>query len=301
MFTDFTTPAAERRTYAGARADGKVRPTPRVGSLSSAGMPPPHPIVALDTLRARAREASSNARAPYSGRASGAALLLADGRWVPGARVESASYPLTIPALLGAYVGAVAAGRRDVRAVALTEPLQAGELGWLADALGAEPAALALDGAVFGPEPLPSVGDVWPALLDRPAPATDADGLALAREAAARAYVPESDFPVGCVLLTEGGALVPGCNVEHAEWTRGLCAERTALAAAAAYGAGPIRRIFLSCPTEPRGTPCGACRQLLAEYAPGVPVVMDRGDAAPGVTTTDALLPDFFSGDRLRL
>ena len=264
-------------------------------------MDAPHPTVALDPLRARAREASANARAPYSGREVGAALLLSDGRWVPGVRVESASYPLTIPALLGAYVAAVAAGRRDVRAVALTEPLQAGELGWLADALGAEPTAEAMDGAIYGDEPLPPVGAVWTALLDRPAPASDAEGLALAREAAAHAFVPESGFPVGCVLLTEGGALVPGCNVEHAEWTRGLCAERTALATAAAYGAGPLRRIYLSCPTDPRGTPCGACRQLLAEYAPGVPIVMDRGSAPPYVTTTDALLPDFFSGDRLRL
>ena len=123
----------------------------------------------------------------------------------------------------------------------------------------------------------------------------------LARRAAAHAYVPESDFPVGCVLLAEDGRLVPGCNVEHGDWTRGLCAERTALATAAAYGVGPVRRIFLSCPTDPGGTPCGACRQLLAEHVPGVPIVMDRGEAPPARTTPEHLLPDFFSGDRLRL
>lgn len=264
-------------------------------------MDTPRSTTPLDTLRARAREAAANARAPYSGRASGAALLLSDGEWVPGVRVESASYPLTVPALLGAYVAAVAGGRRDVRAAALTEPLQAGELAWLADALGAEPVAEALDAAVFGEEVLPPIGALWTPFFDAPIPETDAEGLALAREAAARAFVPESHFPVGCVMLTESGLLVPGCNVEHAEWTRGLCAERTALATTAAYGASPIERIFLSCPTDPRGTPCGACRQLLAEYAPGVPIVMDRGEAPPATTTADALLPDFFSGDQLRL
>lgn len=254
-----------------------------------------------DPLRARAREAAAHARAPYSGRADGAALLLSDGQWVPGVRVESASYPLTIPALLGAYVTAVAGGRRDVRAVALNGPLLSGEAAWFADALGLEPVAEALDGVVFGEEPLPLVGALWSPFLDAPAPSTDADGLALARRAAAHAYVPESDFPVGCVLLAEDGRLVPGCNVEHGDWTRGLCAERTALATAAAYGVGPVRRIFLSCPTDPGGTPCGACRQLLAEHVPGVPIVMDRGEAPPARTTPEHLLPDFFSGDRLRL
>jgi len=263
-------------------------------------MDAPHPAASLDPLRARARAAAPHARAPYSGRETGAALLLSDGRWVPGVRVESASYPLTIPALLGAYVAAVASGRRDVRAVALTEPFEAGELAWFADALGAAPATEALDAAAFGEEALPPIGEMWRPFLDAPVPANDAEGLALARRAAARAYVPESDFPVGCVLVAESGVLVPGCNVEHAEWTRGLCAERTALAMAAAYGVGPIRRIYLSCPTDPGGTPCGACRQLLAEYAAGVPIVMDRGAAPPATTTPERLLPDFFSGDRLR-
>lgn len=262
---------------------------------------PASPAALLDPLRARARDAAVHARAPYSGRSDGAALLLADGQWVPGVRVESASYPLTIPALLGAYVTAVAGGRRDIRAAALNDLLLAGEAAWLADALDLDPMAEALDGVVFGEEPLPLVGALWSPFLDAPAPATDDEGLALARQAAAHAYVPESEFPVGCVLLTEDGRLVPGCNVEHADWTRGLCAERTALATAAAYGVGPIRRIFLSCPTDPGGTPCGACRQLLAEYVPRVPIVMDRGEAPPDITSPEYLLPDFFSGDRLRL
>ena len=53
--------------------------------------------------------------------------------------------------------------------------------------------------------------------------------------------------------------------------------------------------------TGTRGPPCGACRQLLAEYAADVPIVMDRGDAAPETTTAAALLPQFFTGASLRL
>ncbi|MEM1042061.1 MAG: cytidine deaminase [Bacteroidota bacterium] len=256
---------------------------------------------ALAALRGCVREASEAARVPYSTRPVGAALLLSDGLWVPGARVESASYPLTIPALLGAYVTATAGQRRDVRAAALSQPFEAGGAAWLASGLGLDVAVEEPDAVVFGSEPLPEVGARWVPFLDAAVPENDATGIALARQVAERAHVPASGFRVGCVLATEGGLLVPGCNVEHADWTRGLCAERTAVATAAAYGTGPVRRAYLSCPADPAGTPCGACRQLLVEYLPGVPVVMDRGEAVPETTTPEALLPDFFTGDTLRL
>lgn len=254
----------------------------------------------LGALRDRAHAAAAHARAPYSGRHVGAALLLSDGQWVPGVRVESASYPLTIPALLGAYVTAVSNGRRDVRAAALSHPFHPGEAAWLADALGLTPMEETPESVAFGPAPLPNIAARLEPLAAEP-PLNDEAGVRLAREAAERAFVPESGFRVGCVLVTESGRIIPGCNVEHAEWTRGLCAERSALAAAAAYGAGPLRRIFLSCPSDPTGTPCGACRQLLAEHAVGVPIVMDRGDAPPEITTATELLPQFFTGDTLRL
>lgn len=262
---------------------------------------PGDPSSILDALRAHAGGAAAFARVPYSGKQVGVALLLSDGRWVAGVRVESASYPLTIPALLGGYVTATAGGRRDVRAVALNHPFDAGAAAWLAAALGLEVSAEEPDAVIFGSKPLPTVGDRWIPFLDAPRPADDAAGIRLARQVAERAYVPESGFRVGCVLETKGGILVPGCNIEHADWTRGLCAERTALATAAAYDVGPIHRAYLSCPADPRGTPCGACRQLLVEYLPGVPIIMDRGDGTPETTTPEALLPKFFTGDTLRL
>ncbi len=270
--------------------------------VSSPGMNAPDDSASsLDALRACARDAAASARARYSGRHVGAALLLSDGTWVPGVRVESASYPLTVPALLGAYVTATAGGRRDVRAAALSHLFDAGAAAWLTAALGLEATTEAVDVIVFGSESLPKVDERWVPFLDVPMPEDDTAGIALARQVAVRAFVPESGFRVGCVLKTEGGILVPGCNVEHADWTRGLCAERTAIATAAAYAVGPIRRAYLSCPADPTGTPCGACRQLLVEYLPGVPLVMDRGDAPPETTTPEALLPNFFTGDTLRL
>lgn len=262
---------------------------------------PSHPTAALDALRARARETAAHAHTPYSGRPVGAALLLTDGQWVPGVRVESASYPLTISALLGAFVTAVAGGRKDLRAVALSRPLYPGEADWLAHTLGTPATLHSTDAAAFGAAPLPEVGARWEPFADVAAPTTEEAGIRLARQAAERAQVPESNFRVGCALVAASGRVVLGCNVEFGEWTRGLCAERSALAAAVAYGVGPIERLYLSCPADPQGTPCGACRQLLAEHAAEAPIVMDRGDTPTETTTPADLLPNFFTGKTLRL
>lgn len=262
---------------------------------------PSHPPHVLDALRARAREAAANAHAPYSGRSVGAALLLADGQWIPGVRVESASYPLTISALLGAFVTAVASGRTDIRAVTISRDFYPGEAAWLTDVLHAPITLETSDTLAFGADPLPNVGARMNPFVDTALPATDAAGLKLARKAAERAHVPESNFRVGCALVTDDGRVLFGCNVEFGEWTRGLCAERTALAAATAYGVNAIERLYLSCPADPQGTPCGACRQLLAERAADLPIVMDRGDAPAEGTTPADLLPNFFTGEPLRL
>lgn len=230
---------------------------------------------------------------------TGAALLLADGTWVPGVRVENAAFPLVIPALTAAYAAARGAGRSDVVAVAQSRPFSPADLAFLTVALPADwrPAAPDL---LVAADALPALADRLDPFLDASVPSSDAGGIALARRVAERAHIPESGFPVGCVLETSEGRLVPGCNVEHADWTRGLCAERVALATAFSYGFTTVRRAWLSCPEDASGTPCGACRQVLFELAPGVPIVMDRGDAAPETTTPEALLPGGFRGDGLR-
>lgn len=258
------------------------------------------PDAALDALRERARSVLDRAYVPYSRTPEAAALLLADGAWVPGVRVETASYPLLIPALLAAYYAARCAGRADVVAAVQTRPFPADAPAVLSAALVRPFHLAAPDALVAGDAALPEPGEVLDLFLDAPPPVGAAEGVALAEAVARRAHVPESGFPVGCVAEAEDGRLVPGCNVEHADWTRGLCAERVTLAAARGYGAGALRRLYLTCPRDPRATPCGACRQVLAELAPGVPVVMGRGAAPPEVATPERLLPGAFTGDALR-
>lgn len=92
--------------------------------------------------------------------------------------------------------------------------------------------------------------------------------LEAAREAATRAYVPYSAFPVGAALLVEDGSVVTGCAVENASYGLTVCAERTAVFTAAAAGHRTVLAVAVTAPRVATVTPCGACRQVLNEFKP---------------------------------
>jgi cytidine deaminase len=104
--------------------------------------------------------------------------------------------------------------------------------------------------------------------------------LALAREAAQRAHCPYSHFRVGAAVVA-GGKIYVGVNVEISSYGLTLCAERSALAAAVAAGAGPVTQVAVACidapPAAPLNerSPCGACRQWLADLAPHAVISID--------------------------
>ncbi|HEX6552616.1 MAG TPA: cytidine deaminase [Ktedonobacteraceae bacterium] len=114
--------------------------------------------------------------------------------------------------------------------------------------------------------------------------------LAAAREAALRAHCPYSHFRVGAALLA-GDKLYTGVNIETSSYGLTLCAERSALAAALSAGAGPITHVAVACidtpPTAPlnQRTPCGACRQWLADLASEATIYIDGA-------TRDFSVPD---------
>src|SRR5215510_11448003 len=108
----------------------------------------------------------------------------------------------------------------------------------------------------------------------------DLDALmARARDAARRAYAPYSHFRVGAAVQDADGAVYVGCNVENASYGLTICAERNAIFCAVAAGAvRPFAALAVSCIDANEGgcSPCGACRQVIAEHLwPDAPVRVD--------------------------
>lgn len=121
-----------------------------------------------------------------------------------------------------------------------------------------------------------------------------------AEAAQARAYAPYSKFPVGAAVLTEDGRVFPGCNVENASYGLGICAERNAIARAVADGASRITAVAIVANAARPTPPCGACRQVIAEFAaPGTPVRYRSPGGEEGRYTIGELLPDAFTRDFL--
>jgi cytidine deaminase len=132
-------------------------------------------------------------------------------------------------------------------------------------------------------------------------PAVARDLLARAREVRANAYAPYSRFYVGAALLATDGRIFTGCNVENASYGLGNCAERVAIGKAVSEGVREFLAIAVTGPDDTLATaPCGACRQVLYEFGPDMPLVMPSGNAdGYEVTTVDALLPGAFGPARL--
>ena len=120
--------------------------------------------------------------------------------------------------------------------------------------------------------------------------------LNLARRATENAYVPYSHFPVGAALLVADGSIVTGANIENASYPLTICAERSAVAAAASAGHREISAVAVSAPRSPGTSPCGACRQVLNEFRPAdgsMVIILD--DGADGIVTSiEELLPRAF-------
>ena len=115
-----------------------------------------------------------------------------------------------------------------------------------------------------------------------------------AREAAARAYAPYSEFPVGAAVVAASGKLYAGCNVENASFGLCNCAERTAIFTAIAAGEKSIKAVAVYTPTPLPTAPCGACRQVINEFGPEALVISVCDTKNRIETNLTALLPGAF-------
>lgn len=111
------------------------------------------------------------------------------------------------------------------------------------------------------------------------------------------AYAPYSNYLVGAAILVEGDRIFSGVNVENASYGLTICAERTAVFKAISEGFQKILAVAVV--TENGGSPCGACRQVLIEFAADVPVWLLGPDGHGRETTLHSLLPDHFGPEHL--
>ena len=123
--------------------------------------------------------------------------------------------------------------------------------------------------------------------------------IAAAAEARTRAVAPFSNFRVGAAIEAEDGIFIAGCNVESASYGLTICAERVALFRGLFDGHRCFRRIAVVTDTPVPTPPCGACRQLLWEYAPDVEVILANVSGAVIRYTVRELIPHAFDARQL--
>lgn len=122
--------------------------------------------------------------------------------------------------------------------------------------------------------------------------------LARARECLDRAYAPYSRFHVAAAVIDDRGRVFTGVNVENVSYGLSMCAERVAIFSAIAAGARRITALAVTCSGAERLSPCGACRQVIAEFAAAdAPIYCDAA-GEPHHWTVSELLPNGFSVSR---
>lgn len=126
----------------------------------------------------------------------------------------------------------------------------------------------------------------------------DRELVRLAQQARGNAYAPYSHYNVGAALLTASGQVFTGCNVENAAYPMTICAERGAIVKAVSEGQREFVAIAIA--TRNGGSPCGACRQVMREFAPHLRVLLADDAGHVRQYTLDQLLPDSFGPENLQ-
>ena len=127
----------------------------------------------------------------------------------------------------------------------------------------------------------------------------ESDLIKAAQQAQKFARAPYSNYSVGAALLTADGRVFTGANVESSSYGLSVCAERVALFKALSEGADDFAKLAIATDSHPPASPCGACRQLLWDYARGVKIILVGKSGAAVKTKIAELLPRPFGNEDL--
>ncbi|MFU8813087.1 MAG: cytidine deaminase [Balneolaceae bacterium] len=212
---------------------------------------------------------------PYSKQKSSCLIQGQSGTLYPGVRIENIAFPLSISALQAAICSCLANGDRPVSIAASGAPSELTDH-WISLFELSEVDAFPDDAPLFNP-----FIEINRSVFDR------------LNDELARAVTPHSNFPVAALLETEKG-IVAGANVEVEAWALGLCAERVALSRAVSAGCTEFKKIYVYAPKGDISSPCGACRQVLAEWMPEQMAELHHGDGTHSTHLVSELLPFAF-------
>lgn len=219
---------------------------------------------------------------PYSGKLKACVVESKTGKFYTGVRIENVAYPLTIPAVQAAC------------SICLSE--------------GETPAAIYVEDEDYDQI------DFWTKEFDlnvihgNTLPKTSENLLCTTpledvpkklKELLDKAVVPNSDFPVSALLFVDGGYF-EGVNIEVSDWTKGLCAERTAISKALSAGCTEFTRLDVHTRKGEISSPCGACRQVIIEHLPYHKIGLHHADGTLSEHLTVDLLPFSFKSTGLK-
>lgn len=120
-----------------------------------------------------------------------------------------------------------------------------------------------------------------------------------AEKARKRAYAPYSKFKVGAAVLSVGGEIFTGCNIENASFGLAVCAERVAIFKAISEGSTKFEAIAVIGDTDKPCSPCGACRQVISEFGEDIPLIMANLNGDVKIKKIKELLPEAFGKNDL--
>ena len=227
-----------------------------------------------------------NSYTPYSSNPESCVIQSRSGKYYGGVKIENVAFPLTIPAIQAACCICLSEGDipKNVFLPANTLP----QLDFWVKEFELE----VLSGSISG------LQDVEIEKLFHEIE-TDFDIKATLKELLDQAVVPSSDFPVSALLFA-GSGYFTGVNVEVSDWTKGLCAERIALAKAITAGYRSFNRLDIHTRKGEVSSPCGACRQVILEHLPYNEVMLHHADGTLSEHMTVDLLPFSFKSSTLK-